>query len=181
MDILSKDALRGILLQYVYGYLYDELDELDKIRFKYPLKYYTFDACEKDIKNKMGYKKMRRNTVLDISTFRVVSWLCMWIGPVKWLPKCGESYARIFQDHLGGTIIAENMLRSLDKGDILNPFLASDVGSESNPDNVRLALVTGIMKRFDMDLDEYEWTSPITNNKYDLRDFWLEVMYLCYI
>ena len=175
--ILNKTCLRGILFQYVYGFLYPALNKFDHIRYRYPIKYYTFDACEGDIKSKQGYKKERRTPTLDMSTFRVCGKWCMWWGPVKWLPKCGESYTKIFEEHLGGTIIAENMLRSIEIGEIMNPFIASDVGSESNPDNVRYALVSGIMNRYNMSLEEYEWTSPITGNTFDLRDFWLEVCF----
>ena len=175
MLILSKDTLRLILFQYVYGHLRVKLDELDKIRLSVSNKYYAFDACESDIKNKMGIKSGRREVKLDISTFRVCGYLCNWIGDIKWLPKCGESYNRIFQEHLGGNIIARNMLHSKDIGEIMNPFIASDVGSESNPENVRLAIVNGIMDKHEMKLDEYEYISPETNNKFDLRDFRLNV------
>lgn len=173
--ILNKTCLRGILFQYVYGFLYPAINKLDRVRFRYPMKYFTFDACEGDIKNMQGYKKHRRTPSLDISTFRCCGKFCCVWGNVKWLPKCGESYTRIFEEHLGGTIIAENMLRSFEIGEIMHPFLASDMGTESNPNNVRGALVTGIMRRFGMDLAEFEWTSPITKITFDLRDFRLEV------
>ena len=173
--ILCRNTLKKVLLQFNYSTLYPKLKQLDKIRYSRPIGKWTFDACEKDIPHKLGYKKKYRNYHLLASTSRVLCPWGYWCNFVKWLPKCGESYARTYEEQLGGDIISENMLRANEPGDILHPFIATDVATESNPDNVRDAIVTGIMKSNKIPMENPIYKSPLTGNTFDLREFTLDV------
>ena len=180
-SILGRNTMQGILLQYIYGHLRGKLKELDNIRYEEPSGFYSFDASESDIPNKLGKQIERRKNRINCSTMRVVDKYCIWLSGIKWLAKGGESYVRTFQEQLGGVIIAENMLRSKTNGNILNPVIATDVATESNADNVRLAIVTGVMNTHQLAIDEPVWKSPMTKNVFDLRDFRLNVCSFKYI
>lgn len=169
--------MHEILLQYIYGYLRDEIEKIDHIRYERPINMYAIDASEGDIPNKLGIQCQNRQNRFHCSSFRIIDENCIWVSFVKWLPKAGESYERTFQEHLGGVVIAENMRRSVIKGNILNPIIATDVATESNADNVRLALVTGVMNTHELAIDEPIWQSPMTDNVFDLRDFRLNVCF----
>ena len=173
--LLSRHTLRGILLQYTYGHLRPELDKIDDIRYQQPCELFTFDACESDIPHPLGYQMEKRKNRIKISTLRVMEKNCYMLANVKYLEKAGESYSKTFQQHLGGNIIARNMLLSKRKGNIMYPIIATDVATESKPDNVRLAIVNGVMDTHEMPIDEPTWKSPETGNQFDLRNFRIEV------
>ena len=166
-------TLHPILNQVCYGYLIPKLREFDRIRKEYPIEYISMDACEKDIPHKLGPGGRGRKNVLEISTLRSADKFAIPIGPVTWLEKCGESYKKTYFKHVGRNM-AENMMLSSVKGNILSPIISTDMGTESNPDNVRLALVAGAKHYLDMDFEEATFTSS-KGNEFDFRDCHINV------
>lgn len=171
----GRNAMHLIIQQFVYGDLYQSLEELKRIRLERPLGQLSMDACEKDIPHKLGIKQGKTRVFkIEMSTNRVACNLNMPVGRCKYLEKCGESYKKCYSEHMGA-IIAENMLYSKEKGDILHPLISTDMGTEANPEHLRLALICGIKTYHNMLPHQFLYTSPETNIRYDLREFRLNV------
>ena len=170
-------TLHPILNQFVYGFLIPQLNELDRIRKEYPICMISMDACEGDIPHILGPGGKGRKNVLDVSTLRSTDKHGIPIGNVTWLEKCGESYKKTYYKHVGRNL-AENIMLTKSKGNILSPIFSTDMGTESNPDNVRLAIVAGAKDYLNMGPDQ----SCITNSnqiQFDFRDYNINVCGNC--
>lgn len=179
LSFIGRNVLHRIWLQYVYGQLFPALKRIDKIRYTHPMSYYSIDACESDIPHKLGLQgDNKRKNLLSISTFRVADHFNIPVGEVKFLERCGESYKKTY-DETVGAIIAQNILHSKTKGQILHLMISSDLGTQSNNDHVRNALINGVKDELGMGPDEFLYENKNTGITYDLRELTVEVCFNC--
>lgn len=171
--LLHISTLHPILNQFAYGYLIPKLKELDQIRKEYPIGVTSMDAMEKGIPHKLGPGGKGRKNVIYLSEFRTMDEFALPVGPVTWLEKAGESYKKTYFKHVGRNM-AENMMYSKTKGNILSPIFSTDMGTESNPDKVRLAVIAGAKDYLNMGFEDAVYTSP-NQIQFDFRHYKLNV------
>ena len=171
--LLHVSTLHPILNQFAYGYLIPQLKELDKIRKEYPVEVISMDAMEGDIPHKLGPGGKDRKNVIHLSTLRTMDEFALPVGFVTWLEKAGESYKKTYFKHLGRNM-AENMMYSKTKGKILSPIFSTDMGTEQNPDKVRLSIVAGAKHYLNIGFEDAVYTSP-NHIQFDFRHYKINV------